>query len=281
VNFPGPPGVGGWGITSEAPDSVTGLQFTQTSFRGSAATYSARMPLSVGGADVGGVVVRLRPHLTMTPKFVFENQSPTGKPEAPPNQWLPIQLDPAGGEAYLGRPRFRTQQDNPAAITIAGVLPGQYWVRLIAEGPWFIKSVSWKGRDYTTAPIDTSAAEDLNDVVITVTNAATELSGNVRVSGDVKPDEALVVAFPSDQAQWRSQGLRPTRMRSTTPSDAGTYRFTTLPAGTYLVAAIERNRRGRWIDPDFLAQIARTATPVTITWGGKMSHDVSFTPVRK
>jgi hypothetical protein len=278
VNFPGPPGTPGWEILSHAPDGITGLQFGTTNFRGNAADYSARMPLTVGAGDTTGVVVRLRPHLTMTVRFVFDHHP--DRPAAATPTWLPLLLDPAGGEAFLGRPSGTFQPDDPGEVRIAGVMPGKYWIRNRGNAAWVLKSVSWKGRDYTTEPIDTTAADDLDGVVVTFTNALTELSGVVRPTGDAKPDEHMVIVFPVEPAQWRNAGLSPARQKGAAVSPTGTYRLTSLPAGTYMLAAIHGRFRMTWQNPDFLAQVARTASTVTLTWGAKTSRDLAVTVVR-
>jgi hypothetical protein len=53
---------------------------------------------------------------------------------------------------------------------IQGVMPGAYVVR--AGGEWLVKSITWKGRDYTDRPIDAAAEPDLSGVDVTLTNAA-------------------------------------------------------------------------------------------------------------
>ena len=90
------------------------------------------------------------------------------------------------------------------------------------------------------------------------------LSGDVRGTDGAPPDAALVVAFPSNRAWWKDAGLWPTRLKSTAIASTGTYRLATLPAGDYLVAAIARAHATRWRDPEFLAQLERSAARITL-----------------
>jgi hypothetical protein len=143
-----------------------------------------------------------------------------------------------------------------------------------------VKSIVWKGRDYATMPFDAAANDDLSGVVLTVTNAVPQLTGAVRGSDELKAEAALVIAFPADPAQWRNAGFWPSGMKAAPMSNAGTYRFANLPAGNYLVAAIDRARLATWRDPAFLEQVARVASRVTLTWGGKSSQDLTTTVVR-
>jgi hypothetical protein len=54
----------------------------------------------------------------------------------------------------------------------------------------------------------------------------------------------------------------------------------TLPAGDYLVAAINRSNRNTWRDPEFLARLERAASRVTLTWGARVSQDLTAVEIR-
>jgi len=69
-------------------------------------------------------------------------------------------------------------------------------------------------------------------------------------------------------------------MKVATVTNTGVYRFTNLPAGDYLVAAVDRSHLATWRDPEFLSEVARSATRVTLTWGGKISQDVTMVAVK-
>jgi hypothetical protein len=275
--LPMPPPVQGSGYSSNTIDLIPGLTFMDFSFRGESA-YSGRTTVSVGATDVTGVVVRLRPHLTMSGTVIVE--ADPAKPDKPPPS-IPVRLDPAAGEASLGMPQRSLQdQGAPGTFTIAGVQPGQYWLRVTGYPGWIPKSITWKGRDYLSTPFDTTTGDDFSGIVLTVTNATPELSGTVNGSNDVKAEAAVVVAFPVDRAKWRNTGLLPSQMKSATVSNAGIYRFTSLPAGDYLVAAIDRSLLGVWRDPDFLAKLERSASRVTLSWATKISQDLTAVVIR-
>ena len=65
-------------------------------------------------------------------------------------------------------------------------------------------------------------------------------------------------------------------MKSTTITPAGTYSFPALPAGDYFVAAIDRSRASTWHDPEYLAQLERSAVRVSLAWGQPRSTDVTL-----
>jgi hypothetical protein len=102
----------------------------------------------------------------------------------------------------------------------------------------------------------------------------------VRGSDDLKADATMAIAFPVDPNQWRNTGFWPARLKTTAVSSTGVYRFTTLPAGDYYVAAISRNQASIWRDAAVLTQLARTAPRVTLIWGGRASVDVNVTVIK-
>jgi hypothetical protein len=278
--FPPPPPVRGWGMNSDTIESLPGLSLVNTTYRGGGTNggpYSGRMPLVVGGSDVNNVVLRLRPHATMSGRLIVEVDP--AQPDVKPPARFPLSLDPAKAETFLGRPQSSFQSP-PGEFSITGIIPGQYFLRLLGYPNWLIKSIVWKGHDYTTLPFDAAETADFSDVVVTVTDAASQLSGTVRSTDDMKIDNAMVVIFPSDASLLRNVGFWPARMKSATIGTAGTYLFPYLPAGDYRVAAIDRARLADWRDPAFLERVARIATHVTLTWGAKSTQDLSAMAVR-
>jgi hypothetical protein len=61
----------------------------------------------------------------------------------------------------------------------------------------------------------------------------------------------------------------------------GTYRFAALPAGDYLVVAIDRSQAATWRDPEVLADLQRSAARVTLRWGATLSQDVQAVAIRR
>jgi carboxypeptidase family protein len=288
--LPIPPGRYGW--NRDTTEVKTGLGFVSTDFRGGAgASYFGRSSLTVGNADVRDYTLQLRPTVTLRGRIVTEIV-PTPRVLLPTQQFS-IRLDPAAGDAAFGAPRPATIVTVPGIgdvtsfpqikggdFSLSGLMPGKYWFRVMKSETWLVKSIAWKGRDYANEPLDASAGEDLNDVVITVTNAMQVLSGSVRGTPDLPAEQSIVVAFPTESASWRDTGLWPARMRIASISSGGTYRVSDLPAGTYFVAAIDRRQRTTWQDPAVLAQIARSASRVTLPWSESVTQDVTTVIVR-
>jgi len=277
--FPVPPPVRGSGYSSNSIDLIPGAALVDSSFRTDPAPYSGRASVTVGASDVNNVVVRLKPHSVFSGRIIIE--ADPAKPNEKPPARIPVRLDPAGGEGSLGMPQSSLQQDGPSdSFTIPGVQPGQYWLRVSGYSNWTAKSITWKGREYLNAPFDTTTAEDFSGITITVTNAVPELSGSVRGTTAVPAESAMVVVFPVERTLWQNTGLNPARMKSAAVSNTGTYRLTTLPAGDYLVAAIDRSNRNTWRDPEFLARLERVASRVTLAWGARAGQDLAAVEIR-
>jgi hypothetical protein len=272
--LPNPPPSGGWSRSGSAVDGTPGVSLTSSDFRnGEAPNYSGRTSVTVGTNNVTGVGLKLYPLTVVRGRFVLE--SDPAKPNAKAPTTLVPSLDPASGLARLGSTRGRAIKDSNNEFEITAVLPGEYWFRVQATD-WLVKSVTWRGRDYTLTPMDTASAADFTGVVITMTNAVPTLAGSVRVADGSAPDAAIVVAFPVSPALRISTGLTPTRLRSATVMNNGSFSVTTLPAGEYFVAAIDRSMRNSWRNPEFLASLERQATRVTLSWGQTLSQNLTM-----
>jgi hypothetical protein len=80
-----------------------------------------------------------------------------------------------------------------------------------------------------------------------------------------------VIAFPSDDRLWLPQS----RQIVTTRTDqSGSYRIGAIPAGEYLVIAVDDVEQGEWLDPAFLEQIRTKANRVTIGEGETRTEDL-------
>lgn len=281
-SLPAPPATGGWSSMSQGIADVPGVNFSFLDFRGASGAkvpkYTARTTVSVGAADVTGLVVQLRPGASLRGRLTVESDPAKPAGQSPPR--FSVFMDPAGGQPYLGQPRTTTPAGNNPEFEIAGIQPGEYFLRVQAGGTWLVKSVQWRGRDYTTAPIDTTVSGDLTGVQITVTNAVPTLAGSVRGQDGSVPESGLVIVFPVLPALRTNTGLWSPHMASTPLLSNGTFRLTAVPAGDYFVAAVDRSRMATWRDPEFLTLVERQAVRVTLAWGQTTSRDLTMPVVR-
>ena len=270
--LPNPPPSGSWSRSGTAIDDLPGVSLTSSDFRnGEAPNYSGRTTVTVGSGNVSGISIKLSPLGTVRGRFVMEADPAKPGAKAPTGPF--VTLDPTSGQPRLGTPGSRPNAATPGEFEVPSVVPGEYWVRVLA-GDWIVKSVTWQGRDYTQTPINT--AEDPAGVVVTLTNAVATLSGTVRLPDGSAPETALVVVFPAAAALRVNTGFTPTRLKSAVTQSNGAFLFNNLPAGEYLVAAIDRARQRTWRDPAYLTELERQASRITLSWGQAATQSLTM-----
>jgi hypothetical protein len=277
--FPIPPSVRqGWGSNSSSLDSgPPGVGITTINFRGTLPSYFGRTQVNVTGRDEDNIVVRLQPTGIMQGTVVTEVDP--GKPTPAMSLTSGLRLEPASSDPALGR--LQTQgppSQGVDAFEIQGLMPGEYVLRG-GLGGWTVKSIIWRGRDYTDRPFDAAQTPDLSGVVVTMTNGGPVLTGNVRTAQGTPAEAAFVMVFPADRSMWANYGLSPTRIRSTGAARNGTYRFTGLPAGDYFVLALE-GARANWHEAEFMQAAEGLASRVSLAWGQTGTVDLAVAQVR-
>jgi hypothetical protein len=179
----------------------------------------------------------------------------TGSTSAPALQTLPevqaISID--SGTLSAGVRTARVHPDFSFSLSLA---PGRYVFRMArSSGRWALKSVKARGRDITDSAVDVGDDQSLTDVEMEITDASTELSGEVRdLLGNVVPG-ARVVVFSQNRRRWAWMS----RYIETASADAyGRFRVFGLPAGDYYAAAVHTSQSDV-TDPDLLDRLRATA----------------------
>jgi len=235
-----------------------------------------RLPVTVGADDVTGLSVPLRRAVSMRGRVAFDGD---GDPPGP----TVIIAEPSDGGATLGLQQSSTRPEagGDDHFTIDGLLPGEYVLRIVGLSPrQAVKSVIVGGADYTTRRFDAAAGQDFNNVVITYTDRIAAIAGGVQ--GDPGVDRLMtVIAFPADRDQWTGYGFTPSRFRAVPVSNAGTYKIDNVPAGAYLLVAVDSAASRRWQDPAFLDAASKVAARVTLGWGETVSQDLRLRAIRQ
>jgi protocatechuate 3,4-dioxygenase beta subunit len=139
---------------------------------------------------------------------------------------------------------------------------------------WMVRSITGAGQDLTGGAL-TLADADVTDLVVTLTNERTRISGTV-VDADGRPvPRATVLLFPADHAGWVASGGSPRTMRRVRADESGRYMADGVPAGDYLLAAYPDGQPDEWPDPRVMAAAAAVATPLTIANGETRTVDLS------
>jgi hypothetical protein len=240
-----------------APDgTMFGTSYTQREV-----AYSASRAIDVSDSGLSDTVLELSRGGSISGRVAREDG--TSLPGT-----LSVWVEPADGNPALGGSwTDREVGRRPdAAFSIEGLQRGEYFLRASAGG-LLVKAIV-ADVDRTDRPIASEPGVSVGGVVITLTNRAATLFGQVRDhQGVAAAREAAVVLFPVDRTLWTRFGLSPPRIRSVTYFGSQGYRMTGVPAGEYLVIALDPTSRDGWHAPGFFEAAASLATRVTLTWG--------------
>lgn len=143
---------------------------------------------------------------------------------------------------------------------------------------WVVQSVMTGGIDAADRPFELSAA-GVDDMVVTITDRISELSGTVRESTGQISRSAAVAVFPTDKALWPTPGLVSRRAQIAAPGRDGRYAIRGLPTGEYFVVAVG-GAHADVADPESLASLAAAAMPVTLVAGQRRTLDLAVAIVR-
>ena len=233
------------------------------------ALYAATT-VTVADADVGGVALQLRTGLHAIGRLEFESASGRQAPAANQVQALAVTLNALDGQMGSGLSSvlaagFSTP-DRPNAqgeFRTKGYAPGRYFLSVTGGAPWQVKSATFNGRDVLDAPLDLRDG-DASGVLITLTDQLARVSGTVKSAGETDLSETSVYLFPSNYREWITNGMTARRARTTRASRTGTYALMNVPAGEYLMTAVDRASEGDMQDPSFIEVLARAGTRVVV-----------------
>ena len=225
------------------------------------AGWYTHTPVSVGTADMKDLEIPLHRGVRVSGRVQLD-RVPAIVPDQIRRMVVRLELaDGRGPESGHGvarvdpQGRFRTNE----------LPPGRYVVRVNSTTSGWSAHVG--GRDVSIAPIDVIDRE-IDNLVITLGEPPTQLSGTLVASlGGADPD-TLVFAFPTDRAAWSDYGRVPPHLNRVRADRAGGFSMSGLPPGEYYVAALrEEIAPDDWTDPAFLARLSGTAATVRLVPG--------------
>lgn len=140
----------------------------------------------------------------------------------------------------LDEPIGRVQSDG--SFEVQGVL--RHTVLSIGplSGDWTLKGIELEGRDIADLPLPVEHGKTLSGVRVVLTRRPTTIRGALRDEKQ-NPAEGTVIVFADDGAKWRegSRSVRATRL-----DQRGLFTFKGLPAGDYLLVALDSVQDGQW-----------------------------------
>jgi hypothetical protein len=251
---------------------------------------TAMQSIVVNGQNVGGVSLVLQPGVTLSGNITVESSgtaAPTDysgfRVDVPDVTPLPFGGGGGGGRGGLAGGAGRAERNG--TFQVGNLLPGRHYIRITgggqgqaqgrgqgqSQGQWTLKSVLVAGQDVTDQPVDLKPGQNVENVTIVLTDRSTEIAGTVRDRKNAPATGLTVIAFSSDQQYWRAQSRHIQVVR--TDAD-GAFRLRGLPAGDYLIVAVDDVAQGEWFDPAYLEQARGSATRITLTEGEKKTLDL-------
>ena len=236
------------------------------------------------GEDVSGVSLVLQPGGTISGRVVFSGTGAAPKPEDFTKLRASVSLEGATGMVNsngltMGNSLISNASatvDGDGTFEIRGIGPGRFTFNTAFNvaadaGAWKLRSAVGPGLNLIDDALDLGPGIDLRNVVVTFSDARTEISGTLQgVTGELTT-EFYIVAMPADRALWR---LGSRRIASTRPATNGRFVFADLPAGDYIIAALTDLDPIDLQDAVFLEQIAPSGAKVTIVEGEKKVQDL-------
>jgi len=185
-----------------------------------------------------------------------------------------IGLEPIEALFFGGGGTGSTRKEADGTFRAAGVPPGRQVLRISPPKGWTVRSATLDGRDITEEILDVKAGQTITGIEVLLSDRGAQIGGAVKADGDAVG--STVVIFPADSDQWVPQSRR---IRVAQVDREGRYSIDGLPAGDYLIAAIEDVEQGEWFDPAFLQTMSGSATRIALNEGGRETKDLKLTPV--
>ena len=226
--------------------------------------------VTVTAGGLRDLAVTLRPTARVNGRIVFDGASARPSPGQFSLQLVARQrLDPP-----LPEPS-RVNADG--TFVLRGYAPGMYALVPTGAGSWAVASMAVDGTPSPNHTL-TLGLDDLANVVVTMTDRFTDLTGRVNAPG-LSPIATAVLIFPADYRRWIADGVPYPRMRTLRPTTAWTYRASWLPPGDYLAVAYPEVE-GEELSPEFIARLASRAMPITLGPGERKALDLTLVSVR-
>ncbi len=257
---PPPPAPGGRGTTVGAIPIAQAPMFPTVPAE---PTLFAQQPISVGDSDLGGLTVSLAAGPRLRGRVEFQGSS--ARPDPARLQQLTVNLSPADGRNFMGG-------FTPARLAADGTFttmsypPGRYFLSIGGPGqPWWQRSVMVNGREAVDVPFELRS--DVSGAVVLFTDLTNELSGTVQKTA---AEDLLTAVFllPANY-QASAEDFPSRRLRTTTVGPNGQFMFRNLVPGDYLLAAVNMDTNIDTSDAQMMNAVARAATRVTVTDGGR------------
>jgi hypothetical protein len=223
----------------------------------------ASQPVTVASADITDITVMVAEGATVIGTVAL----PTTQSEVP--NLSQVRISSVAIDPGLTNSQARIEEDK--RFKIVAIPAGAHLIRPTGQlRGWSLKSVVLDGRDITDTPIELRSGQEVTRVVVTLTDAVSEINGTMTTEQGSPVTDYTVLAFSTDSTHWtpRSRHIATTR-----PDQTGRFRIRGLPAGTYYLAAVDPAQQGEWYEPDYLEEHRFGAAQVMLGEGETKTQD--------
>lgn len=229
---------------------------------------TASVPVSVGGDDIGNVLIITARGGTAAGRVTFDGAA---APRVLTGIRIMAQPTDSDGPmlAMSGAPvkedgSFELKNLSGRRLVRAGNLP---------QG-WMLKSVLLNGEDVTDAGVEFRPGQEVTGLEIVASNKTTTVAGTVTTSNGSPVKDYSVVVFSDDEQRWQLPLSR--WVAGTRPNQDGRFEVRNLPAGGYYAIAVEYVEQGAWGDPELLERFKPLAKRFSVAEGRTETLDLKL-----
>ena len=234
-------------------------------------TLFATFRITVDERDVSNIEMMLVPGARLEGRVVVEARASRETPQIPGGLRVraPLVDGNTFGETLTGDVRA------DGSFAVRGLMVGSHAIAV--EGltpPWVVKSVSWHGQDITDSGISAESRRVYSDVRVTITDAASEISGVVQNSAGRAVADATVLIIPASPRFWTRTSRRFRVLRS---DAAGRYTVRGLPPGEYRAVASLDIDDVEAYRPELLQELTQAGLRITVKDLAQLTVDLPLT----
>jgi hypothetical protein len=240
---------------------------------GGTSSEFASVPVDVGAADIDNLRIVTGRGAMVTGRVIFEGTSPRISGGPTPARVFPQPASPSPTITFAPDAIANGTLDDAGNFELGGVSGRVYFTVGIPN--WVVKSVTLSGDDITDQPVDLTGRESVSDLVITMTDKLTDVSGVVTDARGQQLTDYVVVIQAADE---KDPLIASRWTRITRPNNDGRFQIRGARPGRYVAAAVESLEQGRQFAPEFQQRLRQGAREFSVREGESVTVDLRLTP---
>jgi protocatechuate 3,4-dioxygenase beta subunit len=228
-------------------------------------SYSTRVPIEVGSADVDGVAVNIAPGVNVSGRISWDG------PAALENNDLTVNARPAeSGWNFWGNGTRVTQA---SSFTLKDVGEGRYFAEVAGQSKdCYVQDVQYAGSSVLDDGF-TVARGSPGSLEITISSRGARVQGSVVDTEGLPASGVWVVLVPDTEHRAQSR-----RYKTATTDQYGRFDLRGIAPGDYKIFSWEQVENGSWEDPEFLKPFEEKGEAISFQKGEQKT--VNLTAIR-